>query len=68
MDERWAVVLTDKELAEQIISMSPEKVRCILLDMGYDFTEEEIIETAKELNSIIHFMPDVFSVEDGYIT
>ena len=53
MDERWSSVLLNKELAEMIVSLSPERVRGILLCKGYDFSEDEIIETAKELKEIM---------------
>lgn len=67
MDERWNEVLFNKELAEIIASLSPERVRCILLNEGYDFSEDEIIATAKELNEIMLIYSGDNYTEEQYI-
>lgn len=53
MDEHWNNIIKDKELLNVLISFPPECTKEILLKSGYDFTLEEIIDTAKELNEII---------------
>ena len=68
MDERWNTILFNKELVEAIVSLSPENVKLILAERGYDFSVEEIIETAKEINEImLIYAGDDFSEEEQYI-